>query len=118
MREMICIMCPKSCHLKVFDEDGLKVTGNACPRGEEYGIKEVKNPIRVVSSTVKIKGALLRRCPVKTDRDIPKNLVIEAVRLLDGVELHAPVKPGDIVVPNILGTGVNFIVTKDMAAVS
>lgn len=114
MTHLICIVCPKGCHLNVDEESGFAVTGNGCPHGAEYGRKELTNPTRVLTSTVRIAGAAHRRCPVKTDRDIPKGLLFEAMKALDGVELASPVKRGDIVVSNLLGTGANVIVTKDM----
>lgn len=114
MKQLICIVCPKGCHLNVDDENGYAVTGNSCPRGAEYGKKELTHPTRVVTSTVKIRGAIHGRCPVKTSRDIPKELIFQAMALLDGVELQAPVSVGDIVIPNILNTGADFIVTKNM----
>ncbi len=115
MKELICIVCPKGCHLRI-DEKTLAVTGNACPRGAEYAKKELSNPTRVLTSTVKINGALHCRCPVKTDRDIPKERIFEAVALLDGAQLHAPVRCGDIVIENLLNLGASFVVTKDMDA--
>ena len=114
MTELICIVCPKGCHLKVDEANDYTVTGNSCSRGEEYGKSEIKNPLRVVTSTVRISGGLHRRCPVKTDRAIPKALIFRAVRLLDQVDLKSPVKSGQIVMKNILGTGVNFISTRNM----
>ena len=66
MKELICIVCPKGCHLKVDEENGYAVTGNSCPRGAEYGKKELVNPTRVITSTVKVEGGALRRVSVKT----------------------------------------------------
>ena len=114
MKELICIVCPKGCHLSIDEEKGYEVSGNGCTRGIEYGKKEMTNPTRVVTSTIKILGALHSRCPVKTDGDIPKNMVIITVGLLDNVELIAPVHCGDIVIANVLETGANVVVTKDM----
>ncbi len=114
MKELICIVCPKGCHLKVDDENGYTVTGNSCPRGAEYGKKELLNPTRVITSTVKIDGALYPRCPVKTDAPIPKRLIFDAMKLLNGVKLSAPVHTGDVVIENVLGTGVNFVVSRDL----
>ena len=54
MKDLICIMCPKGCHLKVDEEHGYTVTGNRCPRGAEYGHNELKNPTRVITSTVRL----------------------------------------------------------------
>ena len=83
-------------------------------RGEKYGQTEVTNPTRVVTSTVCIKGGKHQRCPVKTDSAIPKKQIFVAMRLLDGVCLTSPVNRGEIVVENILDTGINFVATRDM----
>jgi len=114
MTELICILCPKGCHLSVDDERENGVTGNNCLRGEEYGQAEVTNPTRVVTSTVCIKGVKHHRCPVKTDSALPKKQIFAAMRLLDGVCLTSPIKRGEIVVENILGTGIKFVATRDM----
>lgn len=114
MKQIICIVCPKGCHLNVDEENDFAVTGNGCPRGAEYGKAEATHPTRVITSTVKISGAAHRRCPVKTDLPIPKELVFDAMRLLDSVELTSPVQRGDTVVADILGTGANFVVTRSM----
>jgi CxxC motif-containing protein len=114
MKELICIVCPKGCHLRVDEENGYAVTGNGCERGAEYGRKELTDPRRVITSTVKIEGAVCPRCPVKTDVAIPKALIFEAVKLLDGVVLRSPVAPGDVVLADVLGTGANFVVTRKL----
>ena len=114
MKELICIVCPKGCHLKVDEENNYAVTGNACPRGAEYGAAELQHPVRVLTSTVKLNGAA-RRCPVKTNGSIPKGLLFEAMRVLDDVELTVPVTVGQVVVPDLLGTGVDVVATKSFA---
>lgn len=114
MKELICIVCPKGCHLKVDDENGYTVTGNGCPRGAEYGKKELTAPTRVITSTVRVTGGLYKRCPVKTDRPIPKELIFDAMKLLNDVDLTAPVKVGQVIIENILGTGANFIAARNM----
>ena len=110
MKELICIICPKGCHLKVDEENGCAVTGNGCARGAEYGKKEITDPTRVITSTVGITGGIYSRCPVKTDRPIPKKMIGDAMELLpEGFTC-----PGDVVVSDILGTGANFVATRDM----
>ena len=112
MTELICIVCPKGCHLKVDEENGYTVTGNSCEKGADYGKKELTNPTRVITSTVRIEGGTLCRLPVKTDADIPKQDIFRAMALLNRVTVQAPVWVGDVVVPDILGIGVNFVATK------
>ncbi len=114
MTELICIICPKGCHLSVDEENGYKVTGASCSRGNEYGKKELTNPTRTITSTVKITGGLYDRLPVKTDDQIKKELVMQAVRLLDDVVVTSPVKVGDVILADILGTGISFVSTRDM----
>ena len=112
MKEIICIVCPKGCLLTVEDGKNYKVSGNLCLRGEEYGREELHNPVRMVTSTVRLAGAIHPRCPVKTTNPIPKSLIFDAMRLLDDVELSAPVEEGTVVVRDICGTGVDFVTTR------
>ena len=113
MRELICITCPRGCHLTV-DEKAKTVTGNSCPRGAVYGLNEVIDPKRVITSTVIIKGADLNRLPVRTDKPISKKLMFEVMKLLDTVEVKAPIHCGDIILANVLGTDVNIISSRDL----
>lgn len=114
MKELICIVCPQGCHLKVDEENGFAVTGNSCPRGAEYGRMEMTHPTRVVTSTVKCTGGLYPRCPVKTDRPVPKELIRDVMAALDGAVLTAPVEVGQVVVENVCGTGANVVATRDL----
>lgn len=114
MKELICIVCPKGCHLKVDENNDYKVTGNGCERGVEYGKNELVNPMRVITSTVKIEGALHRRCPVKTNTSIPKGKMMEVVKELDLVTLKSPVNVGDVVIKNVADTGADIVSAKSM----
>ena len=115
MKELICIVCPRGCHLKVDEEREIAVTGNACARGQEYGRMELQNPVRVLTSIVEIKGAQGRCCPVKTDKPIPKKEIFRAMEVLRGLTLQAPVMTGDVVYRDICGTGASWKATKDMS---
>ena len=95
IRKMICITCPRGCHLEVDDET-LQVRGNTCPKGEEYGRNEVTDPRRVLTSTVRIEGAAHCRLPVKTAAPIPKPLLLKAMDALAEVTVKAPVHVGDL----------------------
>ncbi|MDR3595978.1 DUF1667 domain-containing protein [Clostridium sp.] len=112
-RELICISCPKGCHLKV-DEASLSVSGNSCPKGAEYGVNEVTNPVRIVTSTVKVSGGEVPVVPVKTEKAIPKGLIVKCMEEINKVTIEAPVKIGDIVIKNIFETGVDVVVTKNV----
>ena len=116
MKELICIVCPKGCRLHVDETDGYKVSGNSCPRGEEYGKIELTNPTRTITSTVAVRGAVHPRCPVKTTKPIPKGLIVQAMETLNGLELTAPVALGQVAVANVCGTGADFVTTRGLEA--
>ena len=116
MKELICIVCPKGCHLKIDENNGYSVSGNACPRGEEYGKKELQNPTRTLTSTVRVAGAAISRLPVKTDREIPKADLPRLVGLLNNVSATAPVQMGDVLMADIGGTGANLVATRSLSA--
>ena len=103
MKELICIVCPKGCHLKVDEENGWAVTGNSCPKGAEYGQNELRNPTRVLTTTVCVEGGLYPRIPVKTSRAIPKGLLMDAMAEVAKVRLAAPVRRGQVILPDLLG---------------
>ena len=117
MKEMICIVCPRGCALTVDEDNNYEVRGNACPRGATYGQKELIAPMRSLSSTVRVQGSSLAVAPVKSKSELPKGLILEAMQVLNTISLRAPLKRGAVVCSNILGTGVDVIVTRDIEAV-
>ena len=114
MTELTCIVCPKGCQLRVDEANGYAVTGAGCPRGIAYGQKELTAPTRTVTSTASIEGALHKRLPVKTSQEIDRALVKKAVDELKKVTVTAPVKVGDVILKDVLGTGADFIAAKTM----
>ena len=114
-RELICIGCPMGCPLVVELEgsDIVSVKGHTCKRGEVYARKEVTNPTRIVTSTVKVEGGKVDMVSVKTRDDIPKGKIFECVKALKGVTVKAPVHIGDVIVANVADTGVDIVATKD-----
>ena len=100
MKELICIVCPKGCHLQVDEQNDYQVFGNSCPRGAEYGKNELLHPTRVLTSIVKVTGG--------------NHHIEKAMELLKPVQVKSPVHIGDVVVSNVCGTGVDWIATKNV----
>lgn len=115
-RNLTCIGCPLGCSLSVQieNEQVVSVSGNTCPRGDSYARKEVTNPTRIVTSTVRIAGANGGMVSCKTQDDIPKNMIFDVVNALKDVEVNPPVRIGDVLVENVAGTGVNVVATKNV----
>ena len=93
-------------------EDGkvVSVTGNTCPRGEAYARKEVTDPTRIVTTTVRVADG-------KVEHDISKDKIFDCIAALRGVTIKAPVHIGDIVLENVAGTGVNIVAAGNVDAV-
>ena len=113
--ELTCIVCPMGCHLNVEQsEEGFKVEGNTCKRGEKYAVQELTNPTRVITTTVKLENSYLQLLPVKTEDPIPKGMIFDIMEALEKGRVNTPVKVGDVIVEDILDTGVNVISAKTM----
>ncbi len=115
-KHFTCIVCPIGCEIEVTfkDEKILSITGNRCVRGKEFVLQELKNPLRVLTTTVRIKNGEYAVLPVRTDRPIPRNKIFDIMKEVSKIEVNAPVKMYDIVKKNIAGTGANLVATRSM----
>ncbi len=116
-RKVVCVLCPLGCKIRIeLDEEGniLSISGNKCPRGEGYAKDEIKDPKRVVTTSVKVLDGELPLASVKTDGPIPKKYIFELMKILKNVEMKAPVNVGDVVVRNIFETNVNVVITRSV----
>ncbi len=113
----LCIGCPLGCRLEV-DEDNhgdiIEIRGSSCRKGDRYAQQEHTDPRRSVTTTVAISGGIWPRLPVKTSGEIPKDQVLAACEELRRVRVQAPVKMGDVLLDDLLGTGCAVIATRDM----
>ena len=110
-KKLTCIVCPMGCSLSIeLDDDNkiLKVTGNTCPRGKEYAINECTNPLRVVTSTVRLADG--RILPVKTNRAIPKDKVFECMNIINSSTASTPIDVGDVIISDVFGA--DIVATK------
>ncbi len=111
-KDLTCIICPRGCSLHI--DDDLNVTGNFCPRGAAYAKQEVLDPRRTLTTTVRCESKLLSVCPVKTLAPIPKDKVLAAMKEVNAIKLVPPVHIGDVVIADLLGTGVALVATREI----
>ena len=121
---LTCIICPMGCSMEVeveTDADGhkkvLSVKDNGCKRGEQYAAKELQNPTRTLTSTIKVNDGVLPVVPVKTAGEVPKNMLLQCMEVVRRASCKAPVKRGDILLYDLLGTGINVIACADVEKV-
>lgn len=114
-KDIICIICPQSCHLVVEEINGtLVVSGSGCKRGERHGIKEYSNPERMLTTTVAIKNGTQVRLPVISKDEIRKDMIPDCLEVLYNMYVNAPVEFGEIIVHNICDTGVDIVSSRSM----
>ena len=104
--ELICIKCPRGCKLQVEKDS---ITGNLCPRGLDYAKEEMTCPMRIVTALIKVNGSIV---PVKTSREVPKEKIDEVLDLISKISVDGTFI-GKVVAENILGLGVDIVVTGD-----
>ena len=119
VKNLTCIGCPMGCALTVEmeGEEVIRVSGNTCKRGDVYARKEVTDPTRIVTSTVRVVHGKSDMVSVKTKEDIPKGKIFECIKELKNVQAEAPVHIGDVVAANIAGTGVDVVATRNVEGI-
>ncbi|MCI6891810.1 MAG: DUF1667 domain-containing protein [Treponema sp.] len=118
---LTCIICPMGCSMEVEVETNasgqkkvLSVKDNGCKRGEQYAAKELQNPTRTLTTTMKVEGGELPLVPVKTAGEVPKASLLQCMEVVRRASCKAPVKRGDVLIYDLLGTGVNVFACADI----
>lgn len=115
MRKMICIVCPNGCHLSVEGEgEALKVSGNQCQRGADFAKAELTHPMRTICSTVATAFEAVPVIPVRVSAEIPKERIFDVMKEINRVCVAEKLGTGDAVIKNVLGLGVDVIVTSNV----
>lgn len=115
LKTITCICCPKGCQITLdTDNPAETIKGFSCPQGHDYALRELTHPMRTISSTVEIKGGLHPRIPVKTHGDIPKEKIFEVMEEINKISCTSPVKCGDVLLENVLDTGIDIVACRDM----
>ena len=117
-----CTTCPSECLLTVeveHDANGAvvevrSVTGNSCPRGDKFAHQELTCPMRVLTTTVAVSGGDETLLPVRTAEAIPLALHAQTMDLIRGLVVKAPIRMGDVILPNLLDTNINLIASMDI----
>ena len=113
-----CIICPMGCNMEVTldRENGIveKVLDNGSPRGAKYAEKELLNPTRTLTTTIKVLQGNLAVVPVKSQDELPKDRLLQFMEVIRRAEVKAPIKVGDILIKDILGSGVDIIACAEV----
>ena len=115
-KHFVCVVCPIGCEIDVVHEGSsiISMEGNKCEKSVEFVSQELIEPMRILTTTVRIRGSRWTVVPVRTDRAVPRRLFPRIMKRLRLVELQAPVNMLDVVLRDILHTGANIVATRSM----
>lgn len=115
MSELVCILCPTGCRLRVRAADDLQeIRGAACERGREYALSELTQPVRTFTGTVRVSGGTRPVVPVKSDRPIPRAELLAAARVAARTTARAPLSMGDAIASAALPGGARLVATAQV----
>jgi NADPH-dependent 2,4-dienoyl-CoA reductase/sulfur reductase-like enzyme/CxxC motif-containing protein len=114
-KNMVCFICPKSCLLSVQEiDDEILVKNNRCDRGAEFAVKELGDPERTLTSTMRVNNGALPLVSIRSETPVKKTELKDLVRCFDGMTVDAPVSSGDVLFSAIGKNGVNIIATRSV----
>ena len=115
MSELVCIVCPRGCTLRVEGEgEALQVTGNGCKRGADFARSELTAPKRTLCTTVRTAFPDVPVLPVRVSAEIPKEKIFPVMEAINAVTLETPVAMGGVILKNVLGLGVDVVAASDL----
>lgn len=115
-KEIICTICPIGCNI-IVEGEKKKITsiiGYQCDRGLVYGENEFSHPVRILTTTVKVENSSIVLLPVRSNKPIPKELIMDCMEKIKEVITTPPIKSKDVIISNICGCGADIIATASI----
>jgi len=113
---IICIGCPLGCRVTVTRDRKGNVTtmkGADCKQGEKYVLKELQNPVRTLTATIRTGDETFPLLPVRTSRPVLKTLLRPIMKETVKAKVKPPVKEGDVIVRNVAKSKADLVATTD-----
>jgi len=98
--------------LAEYESDSKKIIsleGHNCKRGIKFAEAEITNPMRLLTTTISIDSKISQRLPVRSNIPAPKEKIFSIVKAVKKIRAKAPIKMGEIIIADVLGTGVDII---------
>ena len=115
-RTLVCILCPNGCEIAI-EYNAASITavrGNECAKGEGYAKEEIFSPRRNIASSVSVTGGDMPLCSVRLSAPVPKERIFDVMEIIKKFKCKAPVKAGDVLIPNVLGLDSDVIATRNI----
>jgi CxxC motif-containing protein len=111
---LTCVLCPVGCELEVRkDEAGeLEIQGNQCDKGIPFAVEEVLHPKRNLATSVPLRGTAATMVSVRLSGPVPREMIFPILAEIARLGPEAPVSRGQVLIVDVLGTGVDVIATR------
>jgi CxxC motif-containing protein len=88
------------------------ITGNQCKKGVNHAEKEVTFPGRVLTTTIKTDIPGIPLLPVRSNKEVPKDRLIDCMGKISTQIVGGSVKLGKPIIKDILGLGVDIVACR------
>jgi CxxC motif-containing protein len=111
---LTCVLCPVGCELEVERDaaGGLGVRGNQCEKGIPFAEEEVLHPQRNLATSVPIRGTAAKMVSVRLSGPVPREMLFPILAEIARLRPEAPIRRGQVLIANVLGSGVDVIATR------
>lgn len=112
-RTITCIVCPRGCTMTAeIQEEKITVSGHTCPKGEKHAIGECTNPVRSLTSSIRVANREDTMVSVKSADPVPKGQMFAIMEQIRSARAQAPIAIGDVLIDNVCGT--RIVATKEI----
>jgi CxxC motif-containing protein len=115
---LTCVLCPVGCELEIGrDAAGeLRVDGNQCDKGVPFALEEVLRPKRNLATSVPVRGAAAKMVSVRLSAAVPREMLFPILAEIAKLRPEAPVRRGQVLLTDVLGTGADVVATRHQGA--
>lgn len=118
-KELICKICKIGCHIKYENKDNeLIITGYRCERGHLNAHELIKQDSYVIKSRCLLTGASLKHLPVTTNKPVSPELVQDILDIIRATTVKAPIRKGQTIISNVMGSGIDVIAQRKVTSLS
>jgi CxxC motif-containing protein len=111
---LTCVLCPVGCELEVSrgESSDVQVIGNQCDKGIPFAVEEVLHPKRNLATSVPVRGTAATMVSVRLSGRVPRDMIFPILAEIARLRPEAPVRRGQVLIADVLGTGVDVIATR------
>ena len=111
---LTCVLCPVGCELQVRkDESGeLDVQGNQCDKGLPFAVEEILHPKRNLATSIPVQGTASKMVSVRLSGPVLREMIFPILAEIAKLRPEVPVRRGQVLIADVLGTGVDVIATR------